>query len=151
VPDDSAGGRALFSMFSFAIVTPIVAFYLLCGWKNMITSIDNWVPPVRRDTVRGLALGIDDKVLGFLRGQAAGALGVLSPKFVRLRPTRLPRRPVQAILRMGWTGRAPALLGRASKHEEELSCRKRQTGSSLNQLDQREPRLASSFPNSATR
>src|SRR6516165_3235406 len=32
-----------------------------------------------------------------------------------------------SILRMGWTGRALALSGRASKHEEQLLCRKRQT------------------------
>jgi predicted PurR-regulated permease PerM len=50
-----SGGRALFSMFSLAVVTPIVAFYLLYNWKNMIAAIDNWVPLSRRDTVRGLA------------------------------------------------------------------------------------------------
>jgi predicted PurR-regulated permease PerM len=64
-----SGGRALFSMFSLAVVTPIVAFYLLYNWKNMIAAIDNWVPPTRRDTVRDLAREIDDKVLGFVRGQ----------------------------------------------------------------------------------
>jgi predicted PurR-regulated permease PerM len=64
-----SGGRALFSMFSLAVVTPIVAFYLLYNWKNMIAAIDNWVPPSRRDTARGLAREIDDKVLGFVRGQ----------------------------------------------------------------------------------
>jgi predicted PurR-regulated permease PerM len=65
-----SGGRALFSIFSFAIVTPIVASYFLYGWKNMIASIDNWAPPSRREIVRGLALEIDDRVLGFVRGQA---------------------------------------------------------------------------------
>jgi hypothetical protein len=65
-----SGGRALFSMFSLAIVTPIVAFYLLYSWKEMIAAIDNWVPPARRDTVRELAREIDDKVLAFVRGQS---------------------------------------------------------------------------------
>ena len=65
-----SGGRALFSMFSLAIVTPIVAFYLLYSWKEMIAAIDNWVPPARRDTVSELAREIDDKVLAFVRGQS---------------------------------------------------------------------------------
>jgi predicted PurR-regulated permease PerM len=64
-----SGGRALFSMFSLVIVTPIVAFYILYNWKSMIASIDNWVPPARRETVRGLAHEMDEKVIGFVRGQ----------------------------------------------------------------------------------
>jgi predicted PurR-regulated permease PerM len=35
----------------------------------MIASIDNWVPPARRKTVRGLAHEMDEKVIGFVRGQ----------------------------------------------------------------------------------
>jgi len=65
-----SGGRALVTMLSLAIVTPIVAFYLLYYWKQMIAVIDNLVPPARREVVRGLAREIDDKVLGFVRGQS---------------------------------------------------------------------------------
>jgi predicted PurR-regulated permease PerM len=53
------------------IVTPIVKFYLLYYWKQMIAVVDNWVPPARREVVRGLANEIDDTVRGFVRGQSA--------------------------------------------------------------------------------
>src|ERR1700731_5496391 len=48
-------------------------------------------------------------------------LGVPRSELLRPCPARLPRCPLQAILRMGWTGRAPALSGRASKHEEHAA------------------------------
>jgi predicted PurR-regulated permease PerM len=64
-----SGGRALLSFFSLAVVTPVVACYLIYSWKGMIAWIDNWVPPARRDTVRSLAREIDDTISGFVRGQ----------------------------------------------------------------------------------
>lgn len=66
-----SGGQALLSVFSLLIVTPIVACYLIYGWKQMIAVVDNWVPPARRDTVRALAREIDATVAGFVRGQGA--------------------------------------------------------------------------------
>jgi predicted PurR-regulated permease PerM len=66
-----SGGQALISTFSLAIVTPIVACYLVYDWKRMIAVIDNWIPPARRETVRALARDIDDTIGGFVRGQAA--------------------------------------------------------------------------------
>jgi predicted PurR-regulated permease PerM len=65
-----SGGRALVTMLSLVIVTPIVTFYLLYYWKQMIAVVDNWVPPARREVVRGLANEIDDTVRGFVRGQS---------------------------------------------------------------------------------
>jgi len=64
-----SGGRALISVVSLGIVTPIVAFYLLYDWNRMIATVDNWVPPDRRETVRALAREIDATVGGFVRGQ----------------------------------------------------------------------------------
>jgi predicted PurR-regulated permease PerM len=64
-----SGGRALISIVSLGIVTPIVAFYLLYDWNRMIATVDNWVPPDRRDTVRALAREIDSTIGGFVRGQ----------------------------------------------------------------------------------
>jgi len=65
-----SGGRALISAFSLAVVTPIVAGYLLYHWNRMIAAIDNWVPPARRETVRELARDINDTISGFVRGQS---------------------------------------------------------------------------------
>jgi predicted PurR-regulated permease PerM len=65
------GGRALISLLSLALVTPIVACYLVYDWNRMIATVDNWVPPARRETVRALAREIDDTIGGFVRGQSA--------------------------------------------------------------------------------
>jgi predicted PurR-regulated permease PerM len=65
-----SGGRALISVLSLAVVTPIVACYLTYDWRKMIAAIDNWVPPARRETVRALASEVDDTIAGFVRGQS---------------------------------------------------------------------------------
>src|SRR5262249_49800147 len=66
-----SGGQALISMLSLAVVTPIIACYLLYHWNTMISAIDDAVPPARRATVRSLAREIDDTIGGFVRGQSA--------------------------------------------------------------------------------
>ena len=66
-----SGGRALISVFSLSVVTPVVACYLIYDWNKMIEVMDNWVPPSRRDTVRTLAREIDDTIRGFVLGQGA--------------------------------------------------------------------------------
>ena len=65
-----SGGRALISILSIGIVTPIVACYLLYDWNRMVATIENWVPPAQRETVRALALEIDKTISGFVRGQS---------------------------------------------------------------------------------
>jgi predicted PurR-regulated permease PerM len=65
-----AGGEALISFASLLVVTPIVAFYMLVDWDRMVASVDGWVPPRSRPTVRTLAREIDAAVAGFVRGQA---------------------------------------------------------------------------------
>jgi predicted PurR-regulated permease PerM len=64
-----SGGRAMISILSFGVVTPIAACYLLYAWDRMIAVIDNWIPPARRETVRALAHEVDDAIGGFVRGQ----------------------------------------------------------------------------------
>jgi predicted PurR-regulated permease PerM len=66
-----SGGRALISVISLAVVTPIVACYLIYDWNRMIAAVDNWVPLARRETVRALAREVDDTIGGFVRGQSA--------------------------------------------------------------------------------
>jgi predicted PurR-regulated permease PerM len=69
-----SGGRALISVFSLSIVTPIVACYLIYDWNKMMAVADNWVPPAQRDTVRSLAREIDETIGGFVIGQGALSL-----------------------------------------------------------------------------
>jgi predicted PurR-regulated permease PerM len=65
-----SGGRALISVFSLSVVTPIVACYLIYDWNKMIAAVDAWVPPARRDAARAIAREIDDTISGFVRGQS---------------------------------------------------------------------------------
>ncbi len=69
-----SGGRALVSLFSLVVVTPVVAFYLIYDWHRMIAIADSWVPLQQRDTVRRLAREIDGAIAGFVRGQTAVCL-----------------------------------------------------------------------------
>lgn len=65
-----SGGRALISLLSLLIITPVVAFYLLCDWHRLVATIDNWIPLHQRETVRGLMREMDAAIAGFVRGQA---------------------------------------------------------------------------------
>ncbi len=69
-----SGGRALISLFSLIVVTPVVAFYLLYDWHKMLRSVDNAVPVNQRVTVRRLAHECDAAISGFVRGQSAVCL-----------------------------------------------------------------------------
>jgi len=69
-----SGGRALVSLFSLIVVTPVVAFYLIYDWHSMIRTVDGWIPLQHRETVRRLAREIDAAIAGFVRGQTAVCL-----------------------------------------------------------------------------
>jgi predicted PurR-regulated permease PerM len=65
-----SGGRAIISVFSLIIITPVVAFYVLYDWHAVVDKVDSWLPLGYRDTIRMLASEIDHAIAGFLRGQA---------------------------------------------------------------------------------
>ena len=69
-----SGGRALISLFSLIVVTPVVAFYLIYDWHHMLRTVDEAVPLQHRATVRRLAREIDAAIAGFVRGQTAVCL-----------------------------------------------------------------------------
>lgn len=66
-----SGGRAIVSVFSLIVVTPVVAFYLLYDWHRMVNTVDGWIPVRQRETVHQLVRETDDAISGFVRGQAA--------------------------------------------------------------------------------
>jgi predicted PurR-regulated permease PerM len=63
-------GQALISIFSLVIITPVVAFYLICDWDSMVSTVDRLVPLPQRDTVRGLGHEIDATISAYVRGQS---------------------------------------------------------------------------------
>ena len=65
-----SGGKALFSVLSLLVITPVVAFYLLCDWDRLVETVDSWIPLPHRETVHGLMHEIDVAIAAFVRGQA---------------------------------------------------------------------------------
>jgi predicted PurR-regulated permease PerM len=71
-----SGGKALLTLLGLAVVTPVVAFYLILGWDDLLSGIDGLVPPRHRAVVRRLAREIDGVLAGFLRGQVLVCLAL---------------------------------------------------------------------------
>ncbi|MGE0195110.1 MAG: AI-2E family transporter [Methylocystis sp.] len=62
-------GRALASIFSLLVVVPIVTFYLLIDWDQIIAAVDRLIPAAQQETVRALAREVHETIGVFLRGQ----------------------------------------------------------------------------------
>ncbi|MEM1372988.1 MAG: AI-2E family transporter [Pseudomonadota bacterium] len=73
------------------VIVPVVAFYLLLDWDNMVAEVDRLIPRDHLDTVRTLARDIDGVIAGFVRGMGtvclilgtyyAGALMIVGLQF----------------------------------------------------------------------
>ena len=64
------GGAALVGLLSLIVVTPVVAFYILVDWDEMIGSVKSLVPPRYLPDVAEVATNVDRALAGFLRGQS---------------------------------------------------------------------------------
>jgi predicted PurR-regulated permease PerM len=69
-----SGGRALISVFSLVVVTPVVAYYLICDWPRVVATVDEWIPLAHRDQIKSLLKQIDAAIAGFVRGQTGVCL-----------------------------------------------------------------------------
>lgn len=69
-----SGGLALVNLISLLVVTPIVTFYLLVDWDDMLATVDGWVPREHLETVRELGRNINEAMAGFIRGQGTVCL-----------------------------------------------------------------------------
>jgi predicted PurR-regulated permease PerM len=67
-------GRSLISIFSLLIITPVVAFYLICDWDRMLEALDGLVPLSQRDTLRSLCREVDTTISAYVRGQSGVCL-----------------------------------------------------------------------------
>ncbi len=84
-----SGGQAIIGVFSLLIVTPVVTFYLLLDWHEIMETVDSWIPLRQRDTVRAIAYDINRAIAGFLRGQGLVCLILASYYGVGLTLTNL--------------------------------------------------------------
>ncbi len=68
------GGFAIFNVFSLAIVTPVVSFYILRDWPTVVARMDGWVPRRYQTVVRAQAREVDRILSAWVRGQATCCL-----------------------------------------------------------------------------
>jgi predicted PurR-regulated permease PerM len=68
-------GNALTSSFAFlnilslVLITPVVSFYLLRDWDQLVHHVDSLLPRSKRETIREQCIIIDRTLAGFVRGQ----------------------------------------------------------------------------------
>ncbi len=64
------GGFALFNVLTLAIVTPVVAFYLLRDWPRAVGMVNSWLPRRYAAIIRAQAREVDRILSAWVRGQA---------------------------------------------------------------------------------
>ncbi len=69
-------GMRLFNWLLNLVLIPVVTFYLLRDWDDIIQRLQQLLPPRVRARVIPLAREIDDTLAGFLRGQLSVMLGL---------------------------------------------------------------------------
>ena len=65
---------SLLNIVVLLVIVPVVAFYLLLDWDNMVARIDDQIPREHVDTVRRLAREMDNTLASFIRGQGTVCL-----------------------------------------------------------------------------
>lgn len=65
-----SGSFAIFNVLTLAVVTPVVAFYLLRSWPDMVGKIDAWLPRRYASVIRDQAREVDRILSAWVRGQA---------------------------------------------------------------------------------
>lgn len=71
-----SGGLAVFNALSLVVIMPVVAFYLLRDWDRIVAHIDSLLPRDAADSIREQVREIDDRLSGFVRGQASVCLAL---------------------------------------------------------------------------
>lgn len=65
-----AGGLSLVTPIGLALLIPVITFYLLVDWPEMISRIHGIIPYRSKAAAEGIAQEMDMALSGFLRGQA---------------------------------------------------------------------------------
>lgn len=68
------GGTALVGVISLILVMPVVAYYLLRDWPDLVWRVESWLPRAHAATIRAEIHKVDRTLSGFLRGQATVCL-----------------------------------------------------------------------------
>jgi predicted PurR-regulated permease PerM len=62
-------GQAVIDFLALILITPIVVFYLLVDWRDMMVRLGDWLPRDHETTLRRLAGEMDAAIGAFIRGQ----------------------------------------------------------------------------------
>lgn len=62
-------GLVVFNVLTLALISPVVAFYLLRDWDHMISKVNSWLPKDIAPSVREQMTNVDVVLAGFVRGQ----------------------------------------------------------------------------------
>ena len=69
-----ASVSGLVNVIVLFVLVPVVAFYLLYDWDNMVAKVDGLLPRDHAPVIRDLARQIDRTMAGFVRGQGTVCL-----------------------------------------------------------------------------
>ena len=69
-----SGSKSLLNLVSLLLITPVVAFYLLNDWDQLVARIDHWLPRDHQIEVRMIAKDVDKALAGYIRGQGTVCL-----------------------------------------------------------------------------
>jgi predicted PurR-regulated permease PerM len=64
-----SSGKAVISFLSLILITPVVTFFLLKDWDQLIAKIDSWLPRDHAPIIRLLTKRINRSIHGFIHGQ----------------------------------------------------------------------------------
>jgi predicted PurR-regulated permease PerM len=121
-----SGGKALISFVSVIVIMPVITFYLICDWHQMVATLDSWIPPRHRPAAHQIVSEIDAAISGFLRGQAAICLITGIYYATALSQASPPKDAVmRGILDQLWTGVGDLLFRNARTAGAERRCRGR--------------------------
>ncbi len=65
----TAGASSFFTLLSLVLITPLVTFYILNDWPNILTTVKEMIPPNHRKKTIDVMQRINYRVAGFIRGQ----------------------------------------------------------------------------------
>jgi predicted PurR-regulated permease PerM len=69
LPSLKLGGGLIFTLLGLIVLVPVVLFYLLSDWANMLKRVEDWIPRARLPVVKSF-INEADAVMGqYLRGQ----------------------------------------------------------------------------------
>ncbi len=64
-------GLTMLNLVGLLVITPVVTFYLLADWDNIIKRVDDLLPRDYREEIRGVFKNIDKAMSGVIRGQSS--------------------------------------------------------------------------------